>query len=71
MKLHTVFWTYVISDLNGEKITGSFYAKELKKTNQEKFRIEKVIRRKDDKFYVKWEEYDNLFNSWIVKKDIV
>ena len=35
------------------------------------FRIEKVIKRKDDKLYVKWKGYDNLFNSWIVKKDIV
>ena len=36
---NTVPWTYVISDLNGELITGSFYEKELQKTNQEKFRI--------------------------------
>ena len=34
---------YVISDLNGEEITGSFYGKELQKTSQEKFRIEKVL----------------------------
>ena len=40
----TVPWTYVISDLNGEQITGSFYEKELKKTNQEKFRREKVLK---------------------------
>ena len=42
-----------------------------KKTSQEKFRIEKVIKRKDDIFYVKWKGYDNSFNSWIDKKDIV
>ena len=29
----TVPWTYVISDLNGEKIPGSFYENELQKTN--------------------------------------
>ena len=28
---NTVPWTYVINDLNGEEITGSFYEKELKK----------------------------------------
>ena len=44
----TVPWTYAISDLNGESITGSFYEKELQKTSQEKFRIEKVIKRKGD-----------------------
>ena len=45
-KLDTVPWTYVISDLNGEPIIGSFYEKELQKTSQEKFRIEKVIKEK-------------------------
>ena len=49
---NTVPWTYVISDLNDEPITGSFYEKELQKTSQEKFRIEKVIKRKGDKLYV-------------------
>ena len=65
---NTVPWTYVVSDLNGEEITGSFYEKELQKTSQEKFRIEKVLKRKDDKLYVKWKGYDNRFNSWIDKK---
>ena len=46
-------------DLNGEEITGTFYEKELQKTSQEEFRIEKVIRRKGDKLYVKWKGYDN------------
>ena len=49
---NTVPWTYVISDLNGEPITGSCY-EELQKTSQEKFRIEKVIKRKGDKLWVK------------------
>ena len=66
----TIPWTYVISDLNGEPITGSFFGKELRKTSQEKFRIEKVIKRKGDKLYVKWKEYDDSFNSWINKKDL-
>ena len=65
---NTVPWTYAISDLNGEKITGSSYENELQKTSQEKFRIEKVLKRKGDKLYVKWKGYDNRFNSWIDKK---
>ena len=36
---NTVLWTYAISDLNGEPLTGRFYEKELQKTSQEKFRI--------------------------------
>ena len=68
---NTVPWTYVINDLNGEEITGTFYEKELQKTNQEEFRIEKVIRRKGDKLYVRWKEYNNSFNSWIDKASLV
>ena len=68
---NTVPWTYVINDLNGEEITGTFYEKELQKTNQEEFRIEKVIRRKGDKLYIKWKGYNNSFNSWIEKASLV
>ena len=64
-------WTYAISDLNGEPITGSFYEKELEKTNQEKFRIEKVLKRKGDILYAKWKGHNNSFNSSINKKDLV
>ena len=67
---NTVHWTYAICDLNGEKITGSFYKKELQETNQKEFRIEKILKRKDNKLYVKWKGYDNSFNSWINKKDL-
>ena len=68
---NTVPWTYAISDLNGEEITGSFYEKELQKNNQKEFRIEKILKRKGDKLYVKWKGYNNSINSWINKKDIV
>ena len=63
--------TYVVSDLNGEEIFGSFYEKELQNTSQEIFIIEKVLKRNGDKLYVKWKGYDNSFNSWINKKDLV
>ena len=56
---NTVSWTYVINGLNGEEIIGTFYEKELQKTNQNEFRIEKVIKRKGNKLYVKWKGYDN------------
>ena len=45
-------WVYVISDLNGEPIAGSFYEKELQKTSQEIFRIDKIIKRQGDEFYI-------------------
>ena len=61
----------VINDLKGEEVIVTLYEKELQKTNQQEFRIEKVIKRKGDKLYVKWKGYDNSFNSWIDKKDLV
>ena len=45
----TVPWTYVTNDPNDEVIIGTFYEKELQKTYQQEFRIEKVTKRKDDK----------------------
>ena len=65
---NTVPWTYVINDLNGEEIIGTFYEKELQKTNQQEFRIEKQVKKKGDKSYVKWKGYDSSFNSSIDKK---
>ena len=54
----------MISDLNGEKIDGSFYEKELQKTSQEKFRIEKVIKKeKVINCMLNGRDYDSSFNS--------
>ena len=68
---NTVPWTYVISNLNREEVVGTFYEKELQKMNQKEFRVEKVMKRKGDKLYVKWKGYDNPFNNWINTKDTV
>ena len=65
---NTFPWTYIINNLNDEEITGTFYEKELQRTNQQEFRTEKVIKRKGYKLYVKWKGYNNSFNSWINKK---
>ena len=67
---NTVPWI-VINDLTDEEIIGTLYKNELQKTNQEEFRIEKVIKKKDGKLYVKWKGYDNSLNSWIDKRDLV
>ena len=66
---NTVPWTFT-NDLNGEEIIRTFYKNELQKTNQEKFRLEKVIKKKGNKLYVKWKGYDHSFNSWIDKRDV-
>ena len=57
--------------MSDKEITGSFYEKELPKTSQEEFRIEKVLQRKGDKLYVKWKGYDKSFDSWIDQKDLI
>ena len=57
-----------ISDLNEEEIVGTFCKKEFEKSNQKEFTVEKAIKRKDDKLYVKWKEYHNSFNSCRDKK---
>ena len=67
---YTNYITYKITDQNEEEIQGSFYEQELQKTNQEMFRIEKVIRKKGDKSLVKWLGYPESFNSWVDTKSI-
>ena len=64
--------TYKLVDLMGEEIEGSFYEQELLKSKQEKFRIDKIIRRdnKKKKALVKWKGYPDKFNSWVDFRDL-
>ena len=64
-------WTYVINGLNGDEIIGTFYEEKIQNTNQQEFGREKVIKKKGDKFYVKWKGYDSSFDSCIDKKDLI
>ena len=61
----------IVSDVNAEETVVTFYEKVLQKTNQKEFRTEKVIKREGGELYVKWKGYDNSFNSWIDKKDMI
>ena len=65
--------TYKIKDLNDEIIEGIFYEKELQKTKNISgvYIIEKIIRRNKNKYFVKWRNYSNEFNSWIDKDDVI
>ena len=71
LKLFNHSITYKIIDLNGEEIEGSFYQKELRKTKQDIFKIEKIIRQQGNKSLVKWFGYNDSFNSWVDNKAIV
>ena len=61
-------WTYIINDLNGEENVGSFYEKELQKTNQKEFRIEKVIKRKGNKFMSNGKDIIILLIAGLIKR---
>ena len=59
-------WVYVINNINGEEIVGKFYKQRIakkKKKNQKELRIEKVIKRKGNRLYVKTKGYNNLFKG--------
>ena len=63
-------WTYVIKEFNEEEIFQIFYEKELQNTDRKDVRVEKVIKKKGDKLYVKRKVYDSSFNGSIDKKGI-
>ena len=45
--------------------------KEMQNPNQKECRVEKVIKRKGDKLYIKWKGYNSSLSSWVDKKDII
>ena len=66
--------TYKLTDMNNEIIKGIFYEKELQLSKMKEdglYIIEKIIRKVGDRYFVKWRNYSNDFNSWINKNDIV
>ena len=66
----TVLVTYVLQDLAGEEIKGTFYEQELQKVSKtgDVYNVEDVIktRRRNGnvEYFVKWEGYPDKFNSW-------
>ena len=65
--------SYKIKDLNDEIIEGIFYERELQKTKNtsQVYIIEKIIQKNKNKYFVKWMNYSNDFNSWVDKDDII
>jgi hypothetical protein len=67
--------TYILKDMNGDLVTGGFYAEELQKSKQEVFRIERILRKKKIKGVehglVKWLGYDETFNEWKPMSEII
>lgn len=64
--------TYILEDIKGEEIQGGFYTEELQKVKHpDVYLVEKVLRKKDNKLYVKWLGFDSSHNSWINKQDLL
>ena len=61
---------YVICNLKGEEIIGTFYERKLRKTNQKEFRVIKLIKTKGNKPYVKWKGYDSSLTVGLIKKTV-
>ena len=64
-KLKILSWTYLIEDLNSKENIGTFYEKQLQKTNQKVFTIEKIIQKKVINYMSIWKGYIKFFNIWI------
>lgn len=69
--VYTVPITYLIESLSGEEILGTVYAEELQLAkHSDLYLVERIIRKRRDKCYVKWLGFDSSHNSWITKNDI-
>ena len=67
---------YRLKDLADEEIDGGFYREQLQKTNQEIYRIDKVLRKRKlsngtSESLVRWSGYPDKFNSWIPSNDVL
>lgn len=64
--------TYKLTEWDGTPIKGTFYEQDLQKVlvrDDALFRVDKVLKRKDNKVLVAW-KYWPKYDSWIWKKKI-
>ena len=65
---------YYLKDLNGDELDGTFYQEELLKTNMKENDlniIKKIIEKVGDKYLIRWEGYDESFESYVHVNDII
>lgn len=64
--------TYLLKDYKGENILGGFYKEQLQKVKHpDVYLVEKVLKRRKNKVFVKWLGFDSTHNSWIDKNDVL
>lgn len=69
--LHTQPTTYLLQDYEGHEVKGCFYGHELQTVKHPNlYLVERVLRKKDHKFLVKWLGFNNTHNSWVTAKEL-
>lgn len=64
--------TYLLKDYKNENILGTFYNEQLQKVKYpDVYLVERILKRKGNKVFVKWLGFDNTHNSWIDKKNVL
>lgn len=64
--------TYLLKSYDDQEIQGSMYAEELQHVkNHDEYLVEKVLRRRNGRVYVKWLGFDDEYNSWIPESDLL
>ena len=64
--------TYLLEDYRGKFVAGAFYEHELHRAiHADVYFVKTVLRRKGDKLYVKWLEFDGSQNLWIHKNNVI
>ena len=66
--------TYKVVEWDGTPIKGTFYEEDLQKVyvrDDNLFRVEKILRRRGNKAFIRWKGWPQKYDSWVDKKDIV
>ena len=57
--------------MDSEVIKDTSFEQELQTTEKNVFRVQKVLKTKDDKLGGKWNVYEYCFNDWVNKSDVI